>query len=60
MCSGGTGGWVGRIVLGRKSKRDGLDKGALIVVGASLIGMAVATFYSGNGAAKFAKICDFR
>lgn len=35
------------------------EKGALIVMGARLVAMAVATFYSGNGAVKFAKICEF-
>ena len=35
------------------------DKGALVVVGAGLVSMTVATFYSGNAAAKFAKICGF-
>jgi len=33
------------------------DKGALLAVGAGLVTMGVATIYSGNGAAKFAKIC---
>jgi hypothetical protein len=35
------------------------DKGA-VVVGADLVGMAVVTFYSGNGAAKFAKKFGFQ
>ena len=47
----------------KKSKRDELgawDKGALMVVGAGIVSMmSVATFYSGNAAAKFAKICGF-
>ena len=47
----------------RKSRKEmslGLyDKRALVVVGAGLVSMTVATFYSGNAAAKFAKICGF-
>ena len=50
----------------RKSRKetslDAWRQGALVVVsvGAGLVGMMVATFYSGNAAAKFAKICGFQ
>ena len=43
-----------------KSKETSLavyDKGALLVVGVNLVNMTAATFYSGNAAAKFAKMC---
>ena len=45
-----------------KSKRDEFSRMrqrsvAVVVLGVSLVNMTVATFYSGNEAAKFAKIC---
>ena len=36
------------------------NKRTLMVVDAELLGMGVTTFYSGNQAAKFARICGFK
>jgi len=36
------------------------DEVELTVMGADLVAMLFATFYSGKAAAKFAKICGFR
>ena len=44
-----------RIVLGGL----GLGKGEFKVMGADLVAMELATFYSGKNAARFAKICRF-
>jgi hypothetical protein len=44
-----------RIVLGGL----GLGKGEFKVMGADLVAMELATFYSGKNAVRFAKICRF-